>query len=206
MNAGRKKLIGIFDDYYMEEFEIKFLEVNVPELEEKLKAIGAEKVGEYDFHRAIFDYPDLRLFQNNAWIRLRTNGKETTLTFKQTIKDKKSTFLRDLGAKEIEVEVSDFKKTFILLQNIGLIVKREEKNRRIRYQKSAVVYDIDFWPQIPPYLEIEADSLAETKRAAAELGLDGEKGLICSSGDIYIHYGINVHDYKIVTFDKMAKK
>jgi len=67
----------------MEEFEIKFLEINVPELEKKLIQIGAKKIGEYDYVRAVFDYPVFRLDTNNGWIRLRTDGKETTLTYKK---------------------------------------------------------------------------------------------------------------------------
>ncbi|HTE48729.1 MAG TPA: hypothetical protein VK675_02390 [Candidatus Paceibacterota bacterium] len=45
----------------MEEFEIKFLEVDVLKLEKKLLEIGANKVGEYAYSRALFDYPDLRM-------------------------------------------------------------------------------------------------------------------------------------------------
>jgi hypothetical protein len=54
----------------MEEFEIKFLEVDVPKLEKKLFEIGASKVGEYDYTRTNFDYPDLRMKSRHGWVRL----------------------------------------------------------------------------------------------------------------------------------------
>jgi adenylate cyclase class IV len=66
----------------MEEFEIKFLEVDVPELEKKLLAIGAKKTGEYYYSTALFDYPDFRMDKDHAWLKLRTDGKETTLSYK----------------------------------------------------------------------------------------------------------------------------
>lgn len=191
----------------MEEFEIKFLEVDVPELEKKLKAIGAKKVGEYDYSRAIFDYPDLRLKEDHAWIRLRTDGKETTLSYKKNIKEKLADgSKKDIGAKEIEVFVDDYKKAYKLLKATGLVVKREEKNKRVRYLKNDVVFDIDFWPFIPPYLEIESGSHKKSENAAREIGLDPKDSMIGSSGSVYKKYGYNLHDYSYIDFKKMIKK
>ena len=90
----------------MEEFEIKFLEVDVPKLEKKLLSIGAEKINEYDYVRVLMDYPDFRLDKEHSWIRLRTNGEETTLTFKERIGVKANDgSVPDEGMKEIEVGV-----------------------------------------------------------------------------------------------------
>ena len=183
----------------MEEFEIKFLEVDVPKLEKKLLETGAEKIGEYDYSRMLLDYPDFRLNENHSWLRLRTNGKETTLAYKADIKDK-------LGVQEIEVVVDDYEKTYKLLKSLGLVVKREEKNKRIRYKKGEAVFDIDFWPGIPPYLEVEANSIKEAREAANELGFNGDKGLICSASAIYAKYGYNTQDYSSITFEGFVKK
>ena len=69
----------------MEEFEIKFLEVDVPELEKKLTAIGAKKVGEYMYRRRHFDYSDLRLDKKHEWIRVRDEGDKITMAHKKRI-------------------------------------------------------------------------------------------------------------------------
>src|SRR3989338_2209497 len=138
----------------MEEFEIKFLEVDVPELEKKLLEIGAEKVAEFDYNTLLFDYPDHRLDKAHSWIKLRTDGKETTLSFKQRIGVKiNDGSIPDDGMKEIEVGVEDFEKMHILMKSIGFIIKREAKHKRIRYKKDNFIYDIDTWPVIPPYVE-----------------------------------------------------
>jgi len=191
----------------MEEFEIKFLEVDVPELEKKLLEIGANKVGEYEYNIVLFDYPDFRMDKDNSWFKLRTDGKESTLTYKKRMGVKSNDgSVPDDGMKEVEIIVSDYKKTFELLKSIGLVVKREMKKKRIRYQKGNAVFDIDFWPQIPPYLEVESNSFKEAEEASRELGFDPTKGLVCSSQEVYKRYGINMNDYSSINLEGFIKK
>lgn len=191
----------------MEEFEIKFLEVDVPKLEKKLLQLGAKKVDEYNYVRVLFDYPDFRLNEKHSWLRLRTDGKETTLTFKERIGVKSNDgSVADDGMKEVEVIVDDYEKTYELLKSIGLMVKIEERNKRIRYQKGEIVFDIDFWPQLPPYVEIESDSIEAVKNVATELGFNPKDGLVCSAKQVYRKYGIDKDEYSYISFEKMIKK
>ena len=191
----------------MEEFEIKFLEVDVPELEKKLLAIGAEKVGEYFYQITLFDYPDLRMDAKHSWLKLRTDGKETTLSYKERIGVRSpDASIPDDGMKEIEITVDDYQKTFELLKNVGFIIKRRDEKKRIRYQKDEAVFDIDFWPKLPPFLEIESISIEKAKIAAHELGFDPEKGLVCSAGQIYKNYGFNLSEYSVLSFTGFVKK
>lgn len=191
----------------MQEYELKFLEVNVKELEQKLLSIGAEKVGEYDYFRINFDYPDFRLRKIHAWLRLRTDGKETTLTYKQNIKgDSIDGRTKNIGCKEVEIKIDNFENGKALLETLGFVPFVFEKNRRIKYKKSDVIYDIDSWPFIPTYLEIETTSYKKAKEAALELGLNSEEGIIGSAGSIYKMYGFNVDDYSSITFEGMIKK
>ncbi len=191
----------------MEEFELKFLEVDVPELEKKLIAIGAQKVGEFLYRMAFFDYPDFRMNNDNAWLKLRTDGKETTLTYKQRLGVKShDASIPDEGMKEIETIVDDYGKTYEIFKSIGFVIKREMDKKRVRYAKGSAVFDIDFWPRIPPFIEVEADSLENAKSAAKELGFDPESGLICSASNVYIKYGFNPNDYQSMTFEDFVKK
>ncbi len=182
---------------------MQFLEVDVPALEKKLVSLGAEKVDTYDYSRAIFDYPDFRLNKADSWMKLRTDGKTVTLSYKQVIKDASSV---DVGMKEIEIIVSDYEKTKELLLAIGLVIKREEKNKRVRYKKEDTAFDIDFWPQVPPYVEIESSSMERVKYFARELGFDPNEGMIAGPAKIYKKYGYNLEEYSSVTFDGMIKK
>ncbi|MFA5750959.1 MAG: class IV adenylate cyclase [Candidatus Paceibacterota bacterium] len=191
----------------MQEYELKFLEVNVKELEKKLLSIGAEKVGEYDLDRINFDYPDFRLRKIHAWLRLRTDGKETTLTYKQNIKgDSIDGRTKNIGCKEIEIKIDNFENGKVLLETLGFIPSIFENNKRIKYKKDDVIYDIDSWPFIPTYLEIETISYEKAKEVAREIGLDGEQGVIGSAGSIYKMYGYDIDDYSSITFEGMIKK
>lgn len=191
----------------MQEYELKFLEVNVEELEKKLLSIGAEKVGEYDFFRINFDYPDFSLRKIHAWLRLRTDGKETTLTYKQNIKgDSIDGKTKNIGCKEVEIKIDNFENGKALLEALGFVSFVIEKNRRIKYKKGDVIYDIDSWPFIPTYLEIETISYEKAKEVAREIGLDGEQGIIGSAGSVYKMYGYDIDDYSSITFEGMIKR
>jgi adenylate cyclase, class 2 len=191
----------------MEEYEVKFLEIDRAAIENRLLEIGAVKVGDYFYRRRVFDYPDLRLDKDHSWIRLRDEGDKITLSFKKRLgvatSDGKS---NDQGMQEIEVVVSDFEKTAEFFLAIGLKEKFYEENKRTRWRKGPVQFDIDTWPQIPTYLEIEADSWAGIDQGIRELGLKDADKKIFSTHQVYKLYGIEEKDYQRVAFDKMVKK
>ncbi len=186
----------------MEEFEITFLEVDMPKLEKDLLRIGAIKVGDYNFRRALFDYPDLQMERKDSWLRLRTDGQVTTLAYKSRSEAKYS----DGGTKEIEIVVDDYQKTHDLLSALGFVVKREEENKRTKYKKGETIFDIDSWPMIPTYLEIESTSIKDAQDSAVELGFDLKDSLILSPKEGYLKYGIDISQYSLITFEKTVKK
>ncbi len=190
----------------MEEIEVKFLNIDPASIESKLKAIGAERMFEKLYRRKVFDYPDLRLHKKGAWIRLRDEGEKITLTYKERIGMK--TFdgkTDDDSMEEIEINVSDFNKTAELLNKIGFIEKFYQENRRIKYQLDDIEFDIDFWPQLDPYLEIEAPSWEKIDEAIKLLELNPENKRIFSTTQIYKLKGIEDIDYKEMTFNGLIK-
>lgn len=191
----------------MEEIEVKFLDINVDEIQDKLLSIGAEKAGETISEIVCFDYPDYSLKSINAWVRLRCEFGKTTLAYKERIGvSTQDSSVRDGGMKEIEITVSDFEQTRNFLKNIGMIEKFEEERKRIRWIKDDVEFDIDIWPLTPAYLEIESDSIDKVKNASQQLGLNYEEHIVCSAHNVFLRYGFDEHDYSIFTFDKQIKK
>jgi len=191
----------------MEEIEVKFLNINPKLIEKKLKEIGAKKIFEKLYRKRIFDYPDLRFNNIGAWIRLRDEEGRITLTFKQRIgvktHDGKTS---DKSMEETEIEVNDFEKTTELLTKIGLKEKFYEESKRIRYQLGNIEFDIDFWPQLEPYLEIEAPSWKEIDKAIKLLNLNPKDKRIFSTYQIYQLKGIDMNNYQEITFERMVKK
>jgi len=191
----------------MEEIEVKFLNIDPKETEKKLKEAGAEKVFDKVYRRKVFDYPDLRLNDRGAYLRLRDEGDKITLTLKQRLGVKSHDGkTNDEGMEEIEIKVSDFEKTAELLTKMGLKEKFYEENRRIRHQLDDIEFDIDFWPLLDPYLEIEAPSWEKIDEAIKLLKLDPKDKKIFSTYQVYQLKGIDENDYQILTFEKTIKK
>ena len=191
----------------MEEREVKFLNIDPGAIEKKLKNIGAKRIFDKVYRRRVFDHPDLRFNEKGAFLRLRDEGDKITMTFKQRLgvktHDGKT---NDEGMEEIEVTVSDFEKTAELLMKIGLKEKFYEENRRIRYQLNDIEFDIDFWPLLEPYLEIEAVSWEKIDKAVKLFELDPKDKKIFSTYQVYQLKGIDENDYQELTLKRAIKK
>ena len=134
------------------EYEIRVLEIDKESIVKKLESLGTIKKGEYNQKRYVYD---LKPLQKGKWIRLRTNGIDTTLTYKDIEKNTID------GTKEVELRVEDFDIANEFLNKIGFIARNYQENKRIQYILDNVEIDIDTWPMIPTYLEIEANSEKE---------------------------------------------
>lgn len=174
------------------EYEIRVLEIDVDKMIKKLDSLGATKVGEWEQKRYVYDFIPKR---ENQWIRLRTNGKVSTLTYKNVEKDSID------GTKELEIVVDDFKKTNEMLEILGYKSKGYQENNRIRYMLNGVEIDIDSWPKIPTYMEIEGKDEEEVNATLELLDIDKEKVTALNCEDIYKKiYGINIDEIKNLVF------
>lgn len=190
----------------MEECEVKFLDINVDQISNKIEKLGGIKQFDRVFRRIVFDYPDLRLNdQKHAWVRLRDEGDKVTLSYKQRLDIGDGTS-NDRSMLEHEVVVSDFEQTAEILRNIGLADKFYEENRRVQYRIGEVELDIDYWPKLNPYLEIEAPSWELVHDMIEKLELNPDDKKIFSTHQIYAQAGINENDYSKITFDEMVKR
>lgn len=173
------------------EYELRVLEVDTTKLIEKLEKLGAKKIGEYNFRRHVFEsVPPV----SGRWVRLRSNGSETTLTVKQIENDEVD------GTIEWETRVDDFDEALKILEKIGLSSKGYQENRRIEYELQGVQVCIDSWPKIPAYLEIEGKSKEEVLDTAMKLGF-GKKDITgINTEKIYLKYGIDISKKADLTF------
>ena len=158
------------------EYEIRVIEIDVKRVINKLVELGATKVGEFHQKRYVYD---LKPIQNGKWIRLRTNGENTTLTYKDIAKNTID------GTKEVEIEVDDFNTTNEFLNRIGFEARSYQENTRIQYKIGNVEIDIDSWPMIPTYLEIEGDDEDSVNNMVHMLEIDKEKITTLNCDDIY---------------------
>lgn len=174
------------------EYEIRILEINQNQIIKRLEELGANFAGKYNFKRYVYD---LRPREENKWIRLRTDGKETTLTLKNVEEDTID------GTKELEFKVESFEKANEFMERMGFKSKGYQENTRIKYILNGAEIDIDTWPMIPTYMEIEGKSIAEVNKAKKLLEVDEEKVTALNCEDIYKKvYGIDIDKIKNLKF------
>ena len=174
------------------EIEERVLEIDVQNIIERLERLNATKVGEWKQKRYVYDFNPKR---ENEWIRLRDTGKQITLAYKNVEKDSID------GTKELEIQVSNFEETNQLLNVLGYKPKAYQENNRIRYMLNDVEIDIDSWPLIPTYLEIEGKSIEEVKQIEKLLEIDEKKITNLNCQSIYMEiYGIDINQIKELRF------
>ena len=174
------------------EIEERILEIDKDKIIKKLEELGATKAGEWFYKRYTYDFTPKR---ENQWLRLRTNGVETTLTYKNVE-------TRELdGTKEFEIEVSDFEETNKMLEVLGYKYKNYQETKRIRYYLNDVEVDIDTWPMIPTYMELEGPSVEKVKELEDLLEVDKSKITTLYADEIAEQiYGINILEIKELRF------
>lgn len=174
------------------EYEVRVLEVNKKYMIKKLEEMGATKKGEFDQKRYVYD---LKPVQNGKWIRLRTNGKKTTLAYKDIVSKTID------GTKEVEFEIDDINQAKEFMERIGFNYRSFQENKRIQYILDDVEIDFDEWPMIPTYMEIEGSSEEEVNKMIEKLEIDKSKITTLNCNDIYKDiYNIDIKEIKELKF------
>jgi adenylate cyclase class 2 len=154
------------------EIEAKWLNIDLALMRRKLLAVGAELVAkERLMTRKVYDYPDKRLEKIGGWVRVRDEGNKITLSYKQ---------LNDRtvhGTKEVTVIVDTFAATCSFLDSIGMKSNSFQETKRESWKLGNAEIELDTWPWIPSFLEIEAKNEEELKNTAKKLDLEYSKAL-----------------------------
>ncbi len=138
----------------------------------------------------------------NKWVRLRETNNKTTITVKNIL-ETTIDFLQPV--LEAEVEVPSIKDANALLEQLGFSFRNYQEKRRITYSINGTELDIDFWPLIPPYLEIEGNSMKEIDDVIDKLNLRKYEIVSCNTEEVYKKYGINIYDYRELRLDEKSE-
>jgi len=174
----------------MQEIETKVLGVDKEEIKEKLKVLG---VREIQNTRLIVDWygpKGLTHEGDDPWyLRIRTTSDgKNEVSWKSLPKITGNTRHSD----EVNINVSDALLTGKLFQNIGLEHYAHQEKDRISFILKDWNFDLDQYPNMPAYLEIEWKSHEHVQEAIKLLNLEnhtsigeGERKLITEK------YGLN---------------
>jgi adenylate cyclase class 2 len=139
----------------------------------------------------------------NKWVRLRSGKDGATIAVKQIFGRRTLETHREhdvAAVDEVEVAVGDFEGGRALLEALGYFPKNYQEKRRTRYTFERVIVDVDQWPLIPAYVEIEAPTVEEILAVGRLIGARAEDFCSMNADDVFTHYGFNMYDYKELRF------
>ncbi|MHC1740227.1 MAG: class IV adenylate cyclase [Anaerolineaceae bacterium] len=149
------------------EMEVKFYLMDPLSFEQRLRSIGASMTQPRTFETNLrFDTPDLALTKAHRVLRLRKD-QANFLTYKGPSEWGKAVAVR----QEIEIEVSDFESTQLLLEALGYKISVRYEKWRAKYFLEKVEIDLDEMP-FGHFVEIEGDDAKKIERVAAMLSLN----------------------------------
>lgn len=170
----------------MQEIELKILEIDKERTIRRLLKIGAKCVGEFHIHDKQFDFLNGQIAAADELLRLRSIGDRTILTYK----DQKQNEDGFRIAEETEIVVEDFAKIEYILHKLGLTSHSEREKIRTSFVKEKVKFEIDEYPMIPPYLELEGTK-EDIVQALNMLGYSMDDTTDMTAAQVLRQYSVN---------------
>lgn len=145
-----------------QEIEIKFLDIDPQKVEHKLLKIGAKKVFDEVLEEWIFQKPEWQEVRGRA--RVRAGKGNVSVSYKETTRKSSE------GNTEIEFAANSKEHALAFIQKLGIPLLRHQEKRRVHFMLDEVAIDIDYWPHIPPLLELEGNDLKAIEKVARQMG------------------------------------
>ncbi len=164
------------------ETETKILDVNWDEMVEVLKQIGASHVSDREFAVDWYRPKGEKLGEENWYLRTRSwKDGEAEVTWK----GKREVFSNSRRHEEINTGITDALQMGKLFEMIGLEHYAHQEKKRSSWTFNEWKFDLDQYPGMPAYLEIEGkgdehimDAVALLRLEEHERCFDGERVLI----------------------------
>lgn len=185
------------------EIEVKFVDVDIEDIRERLKKAGAVlEQPMRNMRRALIE--EEHHAAENMFIRIRDEGDKVTLCLKKKTKSLEESTID--STYEVETTIGDFDIAVELFKVAGWHYTTYQESRRETWMLNDVEVVIDEWPWINPYIEIEGESEEAVRKAANDLGFDWDTAMFGSVDVIYTRDYPNmtvrgVIDIKEVRFD-----
>jgi len=179
------------------EYEVKFFPINLDEMHKKLQDSGASlKTPERLMRRCVFA-ADANPSMACTYVRVRDEGDKVTMSAKWHATDGNID-----SQKEYETTVKDFETARQILLSAGLTQTGFQENKRETWEMpDGTLVELETWPQLPNYLEIEGKSEDNVKKTAALLGLDWDQHTVHSNDHLYAkHWGTD----RNAVFERLA--
>lgn len=138
------------------------------------------------------------------WVRLRSTNNKVELTVKQIFSEEEEYNIDEV--EEYEITVSDYETANIILENLGFVPTNRQQKYRISYVRDGVKIELDRWPLLNFYLEIEGSNEDDIYKLVKLLGYKKEDTKIMNAASVYFLKGVDVFKYENLSFDLEGKK
>lgn len=140
------------------------------------------------------------------WIRLRKTIEKTqdkkiesvTLTVKHILKANETNIQQ---MQETEIRVNSFEETNELLEKIGFFHRSYQEKKREKYILNEHEIDIDTWPGIPTYFEVEGKDKKDLEEILNILGYSFDDAISCTVDEIYRKIGMDINNMSELKFE-----
>jgi len=132
------------------------------------------------------------------WIRLRQDGEIVEITIKYIYSNKANYNIDEV--KEIEIKTDNFEMANKLIEEMGYYRKKLAEKQRDSYSYQGMDIEIDEWPLLEPYIEIEGNNIDKIYELANLLGYSKEQTRVMNTEDVYLEKGIDLSKYEEMTF------
>lgn len=145
-----------------------------------------------------------KIFHNNEvgkYLRVRDEGDKITMTYKSITTNKSIN-----GVEEVEIIVNDFDSAVELINKTNFKEVSYQETLRESWNNSEVEVDIDTWPYLQSFIEIEAKTEDLVKKYTRVLDFDFEHDAYFGGTDILYNkvYNIDkeiINKLPVITFD-----
>ena len=175
------------------EVELRFVHVDIPALEQRLRDLGATFLSSVTLREVRFKGLS---GDRGEYIRARDDGRLVRLQHKH----------HSLGShvateRELPLEPgTTFEAAVEFLTGLGLQRAHRVERRRTQWQLGPAIVIVDQLPRITPHVEVEAERLEDVHAACAQLGLDPADHAGDTFVDIYRHYGVTLEMGEDIAF------
>lgn len=193
----RLKLLAFeFDNLLQEDNQIEFNKItgykdlsSICSLSDVLSYLNDNKLIEF-----------MKKFHNNSkkWIRVRKTNDKTTIAVKHILANNDTNIQQML---ETEIEVPSINDANNLLEALGFSYKSYQEKERITYIFEEHEIDIDTWPGIPTYFEVEGNSEEDLSNILKKLGYSISDGVSCTADEVYQKYGKSMFSSRELKFE-----
>ncbi len=162
-----------------------------------LELCDKENILEYLNNPKLVEF--IKKFHNNPkkWIRVRQTNDKTTIAVKHILAKNQSNLQQML---ETEIEVANIKEANSLLEALGYSYKSYQEKKRTTYIFEEHEIDIDTWPGIPTYFEVEGTSEKDLEDILSKLGYSLADSVSCTADEVYEKYGKTMFEERELKF------